>query len=102
MNTFFEGRSWFKFDNLELALGMPLTFYTSVSKELKLKVRKLWQLSPTFVEVKRKNLVRRRGVLPPLHILNRVKHVIGEKVVLDITLVIILEESGLLHITLYL
>ena len=38
--TFFEGWSWFKFNNLGLALGTNLKFYTSVAKGLKLKVRK--------------------------------------------------------------
>ena len=33
--------SWFNFNNLELALGMALKFYTSVGKGLKLKVRTL-------------------------------------------------------------
>ena len=50
-NAFFEGWSWFKFNNLGLALDMALKFYTSVEKRLKLKVRKCWGLSPTFVEV---------------------------------------------------
>ena len=50
-NDFFEGWSWFKFNNLGLALGMALKFYTSLAKELKLKVRKFWRLAPTFVEV---------------------------------------------------
>ena len=36
----FEGCYWLKFNNLELALGMALKFYTSVVKGLKLKVRK--------------------------------------------------------------
>ena len=49
--TFFEGWSWFKFNNLGLALGASLKFYTSVAKGLKLKVRKFWGLIPTFVEV---------------------------------------------------
>ena len=39
---FFEGRSWFKLNILGLALSMALKFYTSVTKELKLKVRKVW------------------------------------------------------------
>ena len=47
---FFEGCSWFKFDNLGLALGPNLNFYTSVVKGLKLKVRKIWELNPTFVK----------------------------------------------------
>ena len=38
--SFFEGCSWLKFNNLGLALGMALTFYTIVTKGLKLKVRK--------------------------------------------------------------
>ena len=45
----FDQWSWFKFNNLGLALGKILKFYTS--KELKLKVRKFWGLIPTFVEV---------------------------------------------------
>ena len=39
-NRFFEGWSWFKFNNLGLVLGANLKFYTSVVKGLKLKVRK--------------------------------------------------------------
>ena len=34
--------SWFKFNNLGLALGANFNFYTSVAEELKLKVRKIW------------------------------------------------------------
>ena len=34
-----------------MAPGMPLTFYTSVTKGLKLKVRKFPGLTSTFVEV---------------------------------------------------
>ena len=49
--AFFEGWSWFKFNNLGLALGMNLKLYISLSKGLKLKVRKLWGLILTFVEV---------------------------------------------------
>ena len=49
--TFFEGCSWFKFDNYGLALGTNLKFYTSVGKGLKLNVRKFWGLIPIFVEV---------------------------------------------------
>ena len=52
---FFEWCSWFKFNNLGLALGMTLKFYTSVTKGLKLKVRKFWGLIFTFVEVTGKN-----------------------------------------------
>ena len=55
--AFFEGWSWFKFNNLGLALGTNLKFYTSVAKGLKLKVRKFWGLIPTFVEVTGERLV---------------------------------------------
>ena len=34
-----------------MALGLNLKFYTSVTKELKLKVGGFWGLIPTFVEV---------------------------------------------------
>ena len=57
----FEGWSWFKFNNVRLALGMNLKFHTSVAKGLKLKVRKFWELVLTNVEVTRENLV---GILP--------------------------------------
>ena len=55
--AFFEGWSWFKFNNLRLTIGMKLKFYTSMAKELKLKVRKLWGLIPTYVEVTGEKLV---------------------------------------------
>ena len=58
---FFEGCSWFKSNNLRLALGMDLKFYTSVEKELKLKVIKFLWLIPTFGEVTWEKLV---GGLP--------------------------------------
>ena len=56
-NAFFEWWSWFKFNNLGLALGTNLKFYTSLSKGLKLKVRKFWGLIHTFVEVTGEKLV---------------------------------------------
>ena len=56
-NAFFEGWSWFKFDNLRLALDTNLKFYTNVPKGLKLKVRKFSGLIPTFVEVTREKLI---------------------------------------------
>ena len=46
-----EEWSWFKFNNLELALGIALKFYTSLAKELQVKVRKFCGLIPKFVEV---------------------------------------------------
>ena len=47
---------WFKFNNLGLTLVMALTFYTSVTNGLKLKVKK-WGLTLTFVEVTGEKLV---------------------------------------------
>ena len=44
------------------ALGIALEFYTSVAKELKLKVRKLWGLISTFIEVTE----NRRPFAPPI------------------------------------
>ena len=43
--------------NLGLALGTNLQFYTSLSKRLKLKVRRFFGLIPTFVEVTGEKLV---------------------------------------------
>ena len=71
--VFFEGWSWFKFNNLGLTLGTNLKFYTSLSKGLKLKVRKFWGLIPTFVEVTGEKLVGEAFLPPP--ILNRVNSV---------------------------
>ena len=53
----FEGWSWFKFNNLGLALATNLKFKTSVAKELKLKVKKFWGLILTFVGVTVEKLV---------------------------------------------
>ena len=55
--AFFKRWSRFKFNNLGLALGTILKFYTSVAKRLKLKVRKFLGLIPTFVEVTGEKLV---------------------------------------------
>ena len=55
--TFFEGWSWFKFNNLGLTQGIVLKLYTSMAKVLKLKVRKFWRLLRMFVEVKGEKLV---------------------------------------------
>ena len=71
--NFFEERSWFKLNDLGLALGMTLSFHTSVAKGLKLKVRKFWGLIPTFVEVKGEELVGDLFAPTPSFILNRVK-----------------------------
>ena len=47
----------FKFNKFGLALGTNLKFYTTVTKELKVKVSKFLELVPTFVEVTREKLV---------------------------------------------
>ena len=62
-NRFFEGWSWFKFNNLGLALVANLKFYTSVTKGSKLKVTKFGGLILTFVEVTGEKLVG--GLLGP-------------------------------------
>ena len=46
-----------KVNNLGLALGMPLKFYSSVANVLKLKTRKYWGLIHTFGEVTGQKLV---------------------------------------------
>ena len=61
--AFFEGWSWFKFNNLGLALGTNLKFYTIVAKGLKLKARKFWGLTTTFVKVAEEKLVGGGGCL---------------------------------------
>ena len=63
-NLFFEGWSWFKFNNLGLALGTNLKIHTSVAKGLNLKVRKFLGLTPTFVEVRGEKLVGRAFLAP--------------------------------------
>ena len=69
--AFFEGWSWFKFNNSALALGANLKFHTKVPKGLQLKVRKFWGLILTFLEVTGKKLEgvgRGWGLfLPTLH-----------------------------------
>ena len=71
-SAFFEGWSWFKFNNLGLALGMNLKFHTSVAKGLKLKVKKFYGLVPTFVEVAGEKMVGKVPFCSPPPILNRV------------------------------
>ena len=50
-----------KFNNLGLALGMALEFYTRL---LKLKVRKFYGLIPTFIKITGEELVE-EGSNPP-------------------------------------
>ena len=80
--AFFEGWSWFKFNNLGLALGTNLKFCISVAKVLKLKVRKFWGPNPTFVEVTGEKLVDGAFLPPPF--LNRVKYKVTSYVVSSI------------------
>ena len=49
-NLFFEGWAWFKFNNVELTVGMTLKLYISLEKVLKLKVIKFWGLIPTSMK----------------------------------------------------
>ena len=64
-NRFFQRWSWFKFNNLGLALGMALKFNTSVAKGSKVKVRKFWRPIPMFVEVTGKKLAGEAFCPPP-------------------------------------
>ena len=71
--TFFEGLSWFNFNNLGMALGTNLKFYTSIVKWLKLKVRKFWGIVCTFAEVTEDKLVGAIFTpvpLPPFTLIN--------------------------------
>ena len=59
--TFSTGWSWFKFNNLGLALGMALKLYISVAKGLKRKVLG----ANSYVCRSYKGKTDRRGFLPP-------------------------------------
>ena len=48
---FVDRFSWFKFNNLGLALGVALKCFLSVVKWLKLKLQKFWGLIPKFVNL---------------------------------------------------
>ena len=65
--AFFEEWSFFKFNNVGLALGTNLKSYTNVPKGLKLKPRMVWGLTPTFVEVTAEKLVGGGFFAPSLH-----------------------------------
>ena len=67
----FEGWSWFKFNNLGLALDMAFSFYTSVAKGLELKVSRFCGKIPGFAEVTEEKLVG--ALFVPAPILNKVK-----------------------------
>ena len=92
--AFFEGWSWFKLNNLGVAPGTNLKFYTSLSKGLKLKVRKFFGLIPTFVEVTGEKLVGGpfcHPPSPPTPILNRVK----QEKLFQISIVILATEQSI-------
>ena len=57
-NRFF--RSWFRFNDLGLLLGMVFKFYCSLVKGLELKVRTSWWLISKLAEVTRENPSQRR------------------------------------------
>ena len=65
ISNLFEGWSWFRFNNLELALGTNSKCFTSVTNVLKLKVRKFWGLIRTFLEVTGEKLVGGKKPPPP-------------------------------------
>ena len=52
-------------NNLGLALGMALEFYTSIAKRLKLKVRMFLRVILMFVEVTEEKLVDEELFAPP-------------------------------------
>ena len=56
-NHFFWGVVLVQVQQFGTALGMALKFCTSVTKGLKLKVRELWELIPTLVEVTGENWI---------------------------------------------
>ena len=60
-NYFSEECSWYKLNNLELPQRMASKFYMSGAKGLKLKVRKSWVLTLTFVEVTGEKVERCSG-----------------------------------------
>ena len=53
--NFYEDCSWINFNNLGLVLGMALKFYTSVEKELELKVGKSLVLLVRLYTLQKKN-----------------------------------------------
>ena len=67
--NFFEGCSWFKSNNLGLALGIILKLYTGMAKWLKPKVRNFWCNSHVCRSYKGKT-GRRPFCPPPPPILN--------------------------------
>ena len=64
---FFEGWSWFNFNNLRLILCKALKVYSSMGRRLKLKLRKCWG-----------KLVGGLFALSPPPILNRVRNELAD------------------------
>ena len=87
-------RSWFKFNNLRLALDTNLKFYASAPKELKPTVGKFWGLISTFVEVTGEKLIRNTFLPPSAPILNSVNlKLFSLKVKWSVSVSIIAEKS---------
>ena len=66
-NNFLEEWSWFKFNNLGLAIVTILKFYTIVSKGLKLKDRKFLGLLLVFAKDTGEKMVKGGGLLASPH-----------------------------------
>ena len=56
-NRFFSGDVLIKFNNFGLALCMIFKFYSSLTKAIKLQVKKFWRLILAFVEVTGEKMV---------------------------------------------
>ena len=94
--AFYEGWSWFKFNNLGLALGTSLKFYTSVART-KTKSQKV--LGANSYACRRYRGKTGRGDLPS-PILNRVKlntEVLIDKKSLLVTELNKFEVTGIIH-----
>ena len=66
----FEGCSWFKFNNLGLAPGIALKYYTMWKKSKNVNSEMFWGSIPVFVEVTGEKLVNggeRRDFLASPH-----------------------------------
>ena len=71
-NHFFEGCSWIKFNNLELALGMALTLH-QCDKKVKTKSQKVLRANSYICISYRGKIGRGCLFAPPLPIFNRGK-----------------------------
>ena len=66
ITSVFEGKSWFKFNNLVLALGIALKFYTPVGKSVKTKSQKVFGSSSYVCRSYRGKAGSGGTVCPPL------------------------------------